>query len=198
MRAMRFRGPTILAAILAVLPILGACSGGETAKPAATAAAPLAATQPASGAPAATTRPVTSTPPATPTAAPPAAPTGTAALTAVYDDYGAYVGNVAAAAPAAAPAAPAAAPAAPAAPAAEAVDIAGFAFSKAATVRVGGTVTWTNRDVDAHDVLAPSGAFSSPLLHDGQTFSFTFDRAGVFAYYCSLHADYMKQTVTVR
>ena len=79
-----------------------------------------------------------------------------------------------------------------------AVAIADFAFSpQTLTVPAGTTVTWTNNDGAPHTVTAtdgPStsaqttGAFNSGNLGQGQTFSFTFDKAGTYYYDCTIHA----------
>jgi plastocyanin len=103
----------------------------------------------------------------------------------------------AAGAPGTAPAAPA--PAAPAAAKTTSVTIMNYAFSPAAvTISVGDTVTWTNHDSAAHNVVVSSGpeTFTSPTLQTGQSFSFTFTKAGTYAYYCAIHPE-MKATVTV-
>ncbi|NMH99376.1 cupredoxin domain-containing protein [Pseudonocardia acidicola] len=101
------------------------------------------------------------------------------------------------------PAAPAAAPPvhqaqAPAAvqPVADAaVTIANYAFSPAAlTVPVGTTVTWTNTDSVPHDVSG--GPLHSPILNQGQSWSYTFSTAGTYSYICSIHP-YMNGSVTV-
>jgi nitrite reductase (NO-forming) len=64
------------------------------------------------------------------------------------------------------------------------------------TVKVGDTVTWTNGDPTMHTVTSgtsannvgtPSGVFDSGLLAEGATWSFTFNEAGEFAYYCTPH-----------
>ena len=55
------------------------------------------------------------------------------------------------------------------------------------TVKAGTTVTWTNRDDDAHTVTSVANPFRSPGLDTGETFSYTFTRAGTFEYFCSLH-----------
>ena len=55
------------------------------------------------------------------------------------------------------------------------------------TVKAGTTVTWTNRDDDAHTVTSVANTFRSPGLDTGKTFSYTFTRAGTFEYFCSLH-----------
>ena len=99
--------------------------------------------------------------------------------------------------PATLPAAPAPAASAPAAPAPAApvattrnVDIKDNAFdAKAITVNVGDTLTWTIAGQNEHTVTADNGSFDSDDLKAGEktTFSFTFTKAGTFAYYCKYH-----------
>jgi plastocyanin len=92
-------------------------------------------------------------------------------------------------------AAPANAAAAPAT--ANTVSIQNFAFSPAAvTVRVGTTVTWTNKDADAHTVTSSDGQLHSPVLQTGATFSHTFAQAGSYHYLCTIHP-FMTAVVTV-
>jgi plastocyanin len=68
------------------------------------------------------------------------------------------------------------------------VDVGNFAFAPATlTVPLGSTVTWTNRDEEPHTVVASGGAFHSPGMGAGGTYSFTFDTAGTFDYVCSIH-----------
>jgi len=79
------------------------------------------------------------------------------------------------------------------------VMIMNYAFSPAAlTVKVGDTVTWTNMDEAPHTVTVSSGPvkFASPTLQKGETFTYTFTKAGAYSYYCAVHPD-MKATVTV-
>jgi plastocyanin len=80
-----------------------------------------------------------------------------------------------------------------------AVAIKNFAFAPAAlTVKVGTTVTWTNQDSDAHTVTSQNngGPLASAALSTGQTYSFTFTKAGTYAYLCTIHP-FMTATVTV-
>jgi len=55
------------------------------------------------------------------------------------------------------------------------------------------TVTWVNDDTAAHTVTSgtqtggPSGVFDSSMLMAGDTFSFAFNRAGTFDYFCMVH-----------
>jgi plastocyanin len=55
------------------------------------------------------------------------------------------------------------------------------------TVKAGSTVTWTNRDMLGHSVVADDGSFKSVLLANGQTYSHQFATVGNFPYYCGLH-----------
>ena len=63
-----------------------------------------------------------------------------------------------------------------------------FSFAPAtATVPVGTTVTWTNHDDIPHNVVSPEQKFKSRVLDSDETFSHTFDVAGTYKYYCSIH-----------
>lgn len=75
---------------------------------------------------------------------------------------------------------------------------------KTITVRVGTQITWTNSESAGipHTVTsgapnAPNGTFDSGTLNPGQTFQFTFNTPGTFAYYCRIHGAAMTGTVTV-
>ncbi|MGN6820774.1 MAG: cupredoxin domain-containing protein [Sphingomonas sp.] len=95
---------------------------------------------------------------------------------------------------------PASRPATAAAAGPVAVHISNFTFGpKIATVKVGQTVTWTNDDDIPHTVVATDKSFRSKVLDTGQSFSFTFTKAGQVAYFCSLHPMMTgKVTVTAR
>jgi plastocyanin len=68
------------------------------------------------------------------------------------------------------------------------VTIANFAFSPASlAVTAGTTLTWTNNDSTAHDPTADDGSFHCQPIAPGQSMSFTFSKAGTFAYHCSIH-----------
>ncbi|MGV9664692.1 cupredoxin domain-containing protein [Nocardia niigatensis] len=85
--------------------------------------------------------------------------------------------------------------AAPAGP--NAVTIDNFAFGPTSlTVKVGTTVSWTNHDEEPHTVVADDGSFRSPTLGNNATYTFTFTKAGSFAYVCSIHP-FMHATVVV-
>lgn len=72
-----------------------------------------------------------------------------------------------------------------------------------AMVDAGGTVTWSNDDTAAHTVTSgsaegggPDGTFDSSLLMPDTTFSYTFEEAGEYPYYCIVHP-WMAGMVTV-
>jgi plastocyanin len=68
------------------------------------------------------------------------------------------------------------------------VAITNFAFSPATvTVKAGTTVTWTNKDEEAHTVTAQDKSFASPALDAGQTYTHTFTKPGTYAYLCTIH-----------
>lgn len=57
-----------------------------------------------------------------------------------------------------------------------------------ATVKVGQTVRWVNRDTIVHDAAADEGAdFKSELFGKGQSFDWKADRAGTVEYECTIH-----------
>lgn len=51
----------------------------------------------------------------------------------------------------------------------------------------GTTVTWTNHGVHTHTVTDSSGMFDSGDLLPGQSFSYTYNTAGDYDYYCYYH-----------
>ena len=68
-----------------------------------------------------------------------------------------------------------------------AVHIDNFVFQPAElTVKVGQTVTWTNRDDIPHTVVC-AGKFRSKTMDTDGSFEFTFTAAGEYKYFCSLH-----------
>lgn len=66
----------------------------------------------------------------------------------------------------------------------------------ATTINVGDTVTWKNADTDNHQVVANDGSFASPTLKPGESFSFTFTKAGKTTYHDSFATTH-RGTVTV-
>ena len=70
------------------------------------------------------------------------------------------------------------------------------------TINTGDTVKWDNVDTAAHTVTGgspadgPSGVFDSSLLMAGLDYSFTFDDAGNYDYFCMVHP-WMVGSVTV-
>ena len=77
------------------------------------------------------------------------------------------------------------------------VTIKNFMFAMDVTVTPGSTVTWTNLDGEPHTVASADGLFRSPALDQNDSFSFKFEKAGVYKYICSIHPK-MRATVTVK
>jgi|SRR5713226_1239919 len=70
------------------------------------------------------------------------------------------------------------------------VKIDNFSFGpETLTIPVGATVTWINRDDIPHTVVSTddSKTFKSKVLDTDEKFSFTFNKAGTFPYFCSIH-----------
>lgn len=80
------------------------------------------------------------------------------------------------------------------------VTIENYAFNAPAVkVKVGDTVTWTNKDGVKHNISPdkPSADFAvGDLFGHGQTYSYTFKKAGTYTYHCDPHP-YMKGSVVV-
>jgi len=78
------------------------------------------------------------------------------------------------------------------------VTIRNFAFGPPAViVKVGTTVTWTNKDEDAHKLFFASDGSRSPILvNDANVYRKAFTTPGSYAYICSIHP-FMHGTVQV-
>jgi plastocyanin len=86
-----------------------------------------------------------------------------------------------------------------------------IAFRPAALkVKVGTTVTWTQKDAGVHTVTSgtvaqgtggvteqPDGKFDSGSIATGKTFKFTFAEAGTYTYFCHIHPATMRGEVQV-
>lgn len=77
-------------------------------------------------------------------------------------------------------------------------------------VAAGSQVIWTQSDAGFHTVTSgtveqdgggvnakPDGTFRSERLATGETFKFTFDRPGTYAYFCEIHPATMTGEVVV-
>jgi len=83
-----------------------------------------------------------------------------------------------------------------AAGAAQQVVVDNFSFAPATTaVAVGTTITWPNRDDVPHNVVSTEKKFASPVLDTDEQFSHSFDAAGTYKYYCSIHPKMTGQVV---
>ncbi len=80
-----------------------------------------------------------------------------------------------------------------------AVSMKGLQFEpKSVSVKVGQTITWTNKEPIPHNVIANDGAdFKSEIFDEGKTFEYTADKAGTIRYECTLHPG-MEGTIIVQ
>lgn len=73
-----------------------------------------------------------------------------------------------------------------------------FAFQPGnLAVPVGAAVTWDNNDSAPHDATTRDGRWKTERLSDGESDTLTFDSAGEYDYYCSIHPS-MKARLVVR
>lgn len=81
------------------------------------------------------------------------------------------------------------------------VDITGYKFGdgKQLVVEVGQTVRWTNHDSAPHTVTTTKApvAFDSGTLQKGDSWSYTFTKAGTYEYYCAVHPDMVSSVKVV-
>jgi plastocyanin len=77
------------------------------------------------------------------------------------------------------------------------VSIQNYMFAPATlSVPVGTTVTWTNNDTVVHTSTSDVSVWDSGPITPGQSYSYTFSRAGTFTYHCMIHP-YMHGTIVV-
>ncbi len=70
----------------------------------------------------------------------------------------------------------------------ESVAIRDFTFSPGnLRVPVGAKVTWTNYDAAPHSATAKDGTWDTGILSKGESKTLTFDKAGDYSYYCTVH-----------
>jgi plastocyanin len=82
------------------------------------------------------------------------------------------------------------------------VTIKNFMFSPmVTTIKAGTTITWKNLDAEPHTIVSDEGIdtgfFHSYALDQGETFSYKFDKPGVYKVFSGTHPD-MKETITVQ
>ena len=68
------------------------------------------------------------------------------------------------------------------------------------TIKKGDTVSWNNNDATDHTITSDQPSVDAPMSQAfslGQSFVFTFLKAGSYKYHCAFHSN-MKGTVVVR
>ena len=76
------------------------------------------------------------------------------------------------------------------------ITIQSFSFGDPATVSVGEEVVVVNRDGVPHTWTSTDGVFDSGSLSGGEEFTFTFEEAGQYDFFCGIHPD-MTGSITV-
>jgi aldose sugar dehydrogenase len=88
----------------------------------------------------------------------------------------------------------------------DAADLGDKAFNPSIVdIKMGYTIVWTNNDPVIHTIVegspsstsVPANGFNSEFLNQGMTFKHTFDKSGIFNYYCSIHPTMIGKVVVV-
>ena len=66
------------------------------------------------------------------------------------------------------------------------------------TVNVGDTVSWKNDGAAQHSATADDGSFDTGVFGPGSSRSHTFNSAGTFSYFCTVHGQAQSGTVRVQ
>ncbi len=78
------------------------------------------------------------------------------------------------------------------------IDIKAFMFAPTdLNVATGTRVTWVNDDQIPHTVMETHKAFHSAALDTDDSFTYQFDTAGTFEYFCILHPQMIGKIVVV-
>jgi plastocyanin len=65
------------------------------------------------------------------------------------------------------------------------------------SIAVGDTVTWANNGQAQHSATADNGSFDTGVFGPGSSRSETFNQAGTFSYFCTVHGQIQSGTVRV-
>ena len=60
-------------------------------------------------------------------------------------------------------------------------------YPKISQIKVGDTISWTNKDISVHTVTSTDEIFDSGMLMPGDTFEQKFTESGLYDYFCILH-----------
>jgi LPXTG-motif cell wall-anchored protein len=72
-----------------------------------------------------------------------------------------------------------------------------FYSPRSVSIEVGDTVTWVNNGQAQHSATASDGSFDTGVFGPGGSRSHTFNQAGTFDYFCTVHGQAQSGTVTV-
>ena len=77
------------------------------------------------------------------------------------------------------------------------ITISNFSFGTPRTVKVGEEVTVQNEDAIGHTWTSDDDVFDSGTITSGNPFTFTFDAAGEYTFFCKIHPTQMMGSITV-
>jgi plastocyanin len=81
---------------------------------------------------------------------------------------------------------------------ANSIEIKNYIFAPATlTVKAGETVTWINHDQVPHTIVETNTLFRSAALDTDDKYTYKFEKAGTYKYFCSVHPQ-MTATVVVK
>ena len=66
------------------------------------------------------------------------------------------------------------------------------------SVAVGTTITFTNKDNANHSVTSTSNLFDSGRIKSGNSWSYTFNTAGTFYFFCNYHSSNSSEQGAIR
>ncbi|MCR2804934.1 plastocyanin/azurin family copper-binding protein [Paenibacillus soyae] len=79
------------------------------------------------------------------------------------------------------------------------IDIKQFSFgTEPLTVEAGSQIIFTNFDDMKHNAVALGGAFETPLLAKGESYTITLDEPGTYNYFCEPHKQFMTGQIIVK
>ncbi|QHW34040.1 hypothetical protein GZH47_26780 [Paenibacillus rhizovicinus] len=66
------------------------------------------------------------------------------------------------------------------------------------TVEAGSHIVFKNEDEVSHSAVAVNGSFAVPLLAEGESYTITLDKPGVYDFYCEPHMKFMTGQIIVK
>lgn len=69
------------------------------------------------------------------------------------------------------------------------IEISDFKFSPSTVESQTNTlITWINKDSTPHNIITSDRLIESPIIYQGERFTFIFDTPGTYSYSCGIHS----------